>query len=253
MIGTIISAAMITAVATLGFSFMDLMQRQCIASSGEWHAIYPDVNSKQLEMIKSDKQIKTAIISKEPGYAYLEGSQNTNKPYLYIKEYSSEGYSHNPIHLLEGRLPVKPDELLISEDVRTNAKVDYQVGDVIELSIGSRISDGVLTDQKELNQMNSLIWDQDKVAESLTSDFTRTYTIVGIMERPEWELTWSPGYTALSYIDEKTVTAGETFDVSVIFNKINNKLSYAKIVCHGDVSLGTCTRGHDPHGIRCTL
>ena len=44
IIGTIISAAMITAVATLGLSFMDIMIRESIHANGEWHAKFLNVN-----------------------------------------------------------------------------------------------------------------------------------------------------------------------------------------------------------------
>lgn len=35
------------------------------------------------------------------------------------------------------------------------------------------------------------------------------YTIVGVIKRPTWEPTWSPGYTALSYVDESLIGAAE--------------------------------------------
>ena len=38
IIGIILSVAMLTAISTIFFSFMDLMQRDTIAKSGEWHA-----------------------------------------------------------------------------------------------------------------------------------------------------------------------------------------------------------------------
>ena len=88
IIGVIISVAMVTAVATLGVSFMDLMQRQTIANEGEWHVLYKDVNKDQLKAIKSDEETKTVVLSRDLGYALLEGSQNENKPYLFIKEYN---------------------------------------------------------------------------------------------------------------------------------------------------------------------
>ena len=52
IIGVIISVAMITAVATLGVSFLDLMIRQHIISNGEWHVQYKNVNANQIEVIK---------------------------------------------------------------------------------------------------------------------------------------------------------------------------------------------------------
>ena len=48
IIGTIISVAMITAVCTLGISFLDFMQRLTIADEGEWHVLYEGVNKDQL-------------------------------------------------------------------------------------------------------------------------------------------------------------------------------------------------------------
>jgi putative ABC transport system permease protein len=224
IIGTIISAAMITAVATLGLSFMDLMQRQVIASDGEWHAQFINVDKKQTEAIKLDKEVKTTILSRELGYANLEGSKNNNKPYLYIKEFNKEGYANFPINLMEGRLPQRSDELVISDAIRTNANVNYKIGDVLTLSIGQRFPLVEEENQQALSQDYSLEWNKDVVSEYLTKESEKTYKIVGIIERPTWEYTWSPGYTVLSYIDEKSVSPEETFDASVIFKHINNKL-----------------------------
>ena len=92
ILGSIISVAMITAVCTLGFSFMDLMQRITISETGEWHVLYKDVTIEQLEVIKNDEASKTVILSRDTGYAYLEGSQNPNKPYIFIKEYNEYGF-----------------------------------------------------------------------------------------------------------------------------------------------------------------
>ena len=82
IIGVIISVAMITAVTTIGISFMDLMQRQIIADEGEWHVLYKDVNTDQLAAIQGDEATKTIVLSKNRGYAWLSGSRNKNKPKL---------------------------------------------------------------------------------------------------------------------------------------------------------------------------
>lgn len=225
IIGTVISTAMITAVATLGFSFMDLMQRQSIADDGEWHVKWSSVNLEQLEGITSEKEFKTEILSRELGYSYLEGSKSNSKPYLYIKEFSKEGYERFPIDLLEGRLPQAADELVISKAIIDHAKVDYKIGDTLKLSIGDRIT--TKKDSGEmvyLTQYVPLEWEGDTIAENLKVNLSKTYTIVGIIKRPEWENTWSPGFTVLSYIGKDSIEPEDTFDVSVIFKKVNNKL-----------------------------
>lgn len=225
IIGTIISAAMITAVATLGLSFMDIMQRQSIAQNGEWHVKYSGVNTEQLENIQANKKVGETIINRDTGYAYLEGSQNLNKPYLCIKELSEEGFENFPIKLLNGRLPQNPGEIVINEKIISNAGVNYAVGDVIELTTGQRFSKIEDLSTEAMQQNCSLQWEDDTVTEYLTEEQKQTYTIVGIIEQPSnWEYNWSPGYTVISYMDENTVGAKDTFDVSVVFKKVNQKL-----------------------------
>lgn len=222
IIGTIISAAMITAVATLGLSFIDIMIRESIHQNGEWHARYLDVKKEQLEIVQSDSRIKKTILSRELGYSYLEGSDNIHKPYLYVMEYDKAGFENFPIELIQGRLPENSKELVISEAILTNARVPYQLGDRLKLSIGDRIAE-VQMDRETLGQVDGLVWNGDKAAEHLNQMLTKEYTIVGIIKSPEFEYTWAPGYTVLSYLDQDTITPSEQFDVSVIFRKVDNK------------------------------
>lgn len=137
IIGTIISVAMITAVATLAISFLDLMQRQTIEQNGEWHVRYHGVDTEQLSAIKGEKGTKDVIVSRDMGYAYLEGSTNDYKPYLFFREYSAKGFERFPITLQKGRFPTSPDELLISEHIITNAKVEFRIGDEITVPMGT--------------------------------------------------------------------------------------------------------------------
>ncbi len=223
IIGTIISAAMITAVATLGLSFVDIMIRECIHENGEWHAKFLDVNLEQLDTVQSDSRIKASMLRRDLGYSYLEGSDNINKPYLYVMEYDKASFENVPINIIEGRLPENSKELVISEAIITNARVDYKLGDIMKLRIGDRVSTSEAVSE-ELGQAQGLIWDGDMVAEHLTERLSKEYTIVGIIRRPNWEYTWAPGYTVISYLDENGLMSSERFDVSVIFDKVNNKL-----------------------------
>lgn len=224
IIGVIISVAMVTAVATLVVSFMDLLQRQTIATEGEWHVIYKNVNKEQIQAIYNHENTKNLILSRDTGFAFLDGSQNKNKPYIFIKEYNNEGFEKFPVKLKEGRFSQKPDEIVISEAIITNGKVDYQIGDSLSLDIGQRRS---LIDPEisiELTQNSSLHRDEEGIKEILEIQQSRQYTIVGIIERPSWEPAWSPGYTALSYIDEEYMSSDTKINASVVLNEINDKL-----------------------------
>ncbi|AOC91314.1 ABC transporter permease [Bacillus amyloliquefaciens] len=221
IIGVIISVAMLTAVATLGFSFFDLMKRQTIADSGEWHVLYKNVNKEQLQKIKNDNETEAAVISKDLGYASLKGGQNTNKPYLFIKAYNSQGFKKFPIELSKGRLPKTANEVVISEAIASDAKAEYKIGEHVTLDAGERFVKG---SDNPLDQSKSLRMENGKVTETLKGKTTRHYTVVGYIKRPIWEPTWAPGYTVISYVDETIIEANDQVNVAVILKKVNNSL-----------------------------
>ncbi|MEG6615011.1 FtsX-like permease family protein [Peptococcaceae bacterium 1198_IL3148] len=224
IIGVIISVAMVTAVTTLGVSFMELFQRQVIATEGEWHVLYKDVNKDQLEAIKNDEATKTLVVSKDRGYALLEGGQNDYKPYLFIKEYNPQGFKQFPIELSKGRLPQVANEVVLSEEITDNAKVEYQIGDSIQLNIGQRLIAEGEASGKVLTQYEPLQTMDGEKNETIKTDQTENYTVVGIIKRPTWEPAWAPGYTVIGYIDESMVSTNNTVNATVVLNKINRSL-----------------------------
>ncbi|WP_071394763.1 ABC transporter permease [Bacillus tuaregi] len=215
IIGVIISVAMITAVATLGVSFLDLMIRQEISDNGEWHVQYQNVTPEQIEAIAKDSETKSVILSSD-GYAALEDSNNINKPYLYFKNYNKTGMEHFPIEVLEGRLPRNENEIAISEAIESNAKVEYRIGEEITVDIGDRWDK---ENEKTLTQTDFLKWKDETINEELKINETKTVKIVGTIERPSWETSWSPGYTVIGYVDEQTLS--EKVDAFVVWKKIN--------------------------------
>lgn len=221
IIGVMLSVAMVTAVATLGFSYLDLMKRQTIADEGEWHVLYQDVNKEQLAAIKNDDETKTLVITKDLGYAPLEGGQNTNKPYLFIKAYDAQGLAQFPIELSKGRLPQTDKEVVISEAVATNAKVKYEIGDRLTLRIGKRFQVG---NDQPLGQTESLRMVDNEKNETLQNITTRDYTVVGFIKHPVWEPAWAPGYTTISYVDENLMGANDRVHAAVVLQKVNQSL-----------------------------
>src|SRR5690625_2871220 len=152
IIGVIISVAMLTAVATLGVSFLSLLQKQHIADEGEWHVLYKDVDEEQLKVIQEDKNTKSVVLSRDLGYSLLEESENDHKPYLFLKEYNEAGFKQFPIELIEGKMPVKENELLISEHVVSNGKVEYEIGDTVSLVVGERVFDDDAFEEDQIDQ-----------------------------------------------------------------------------------------------------
>ena len=219
IIGVIISVAMLMAVATLGVSFMSLLQRQEIADNGEWHALYRDVNEDQLAMIHSDENTESVILSKDAGYAYLEEGENNYKPYLFVREYNEAGFEKFPVELIAGKIPANENELIISEHIETNAGVKYEIGETLTLEVGDRV---VANNDEYLDQSRPLRTAEDDVnVETLSDQQTKQFTIVGIMKRPTWEPMTAPGYTVLTHLSEDYLANSEPVNVSVVWNKIN--------------------------------
>lgn len=224
IIGVIISVAMLTAVATIGVSFIDLFKRQTIADEGEWHVQYEHATKNQIETIRNDKDTKSLSLSNNLGYALLDGSKNENKPYLFVKQYNKEGLQHFPINVTKGRLPKSEQEIVVSDHIVENGKVEYKIGDELKLEVGDRIADDKEV-HNPLNQSDSLqVDDNENLQENLKNTSEKSYTVVGIIERPLWEPVWSPGYTAITYLDESKLTASNMVDVSVILKKIKSSI-----------------------------
>ena len=221
IIGVIISVAMVTAVATLVFSFSDLMIRQTIADSGEWHVQYQDVTKEQLAAIQADEATQTVAITRDLGYAPLEGGQNPNKPYLFIKEYDAQGFTQFQVELSKGRLPRTDKEVVISEPVATNAKVKYEIGDRLTLRIGERFEQG---GDHPLDQTEPLRREDGTLTETLQHIETKVYTVVGYIKRPVWETAWAPGYTIISYVDENFIGSTDQVNAAVVLQKIKPSL-----------------------------
>lgn len=221
IIGVIISVAMITAVITLGISFLDLMIRQDIAKNGEWHVQYRNVTAEQIKAIEDDSETKTTVLSKN-SYATFEESSNIYKPYFYFQQYNKTGMEQFPIQISEGRLPENENEVAISETVLNDAEAPYEIGNELTLNLGTRrntLSDAPLT------QNDPLAFDEDEtLMEELEISETKTVTVVGTIKQPNWEYSWSPGYTIIGYVDETSLAENKTVHALVALSKVNGKI-----------------------------
>ncbi|MCM3602965.1 FtsX-like permease family protein [Robertmurraya korlensis] len=224
IIGVIISVAMVTAVMTLGASFLDLLKRQAISMDGEWHVVYKDVNKEQIEIIQSDKETKKLVLSSDLGYAPLEGSQNVYKPYLFVKAFSSDGFKQFPVTLSEGRLPENENEMVISDSIESNGKVSLKIGDQLTLPVGNRMFIDESGTKVEYDQQTSLQMTEGEISEELQNQVTREYTVVGVMKRVSWEPTFSPGYTVITYLDDSRLDEIDQVNAVVVLEKVNKSL-----------------------------
>lgn len=224
LIGIIISTAMLSAVSTFCASFTELMRNEAIADNGNWHAMVSDVRMRDVPVFEDAGFVNEISLSRDVGYAKLEGSKNENKPYLFIRQFDENSGKNFPVDLVQGRMPKNDSELVLPQHLETNGGVKYKVGDQIMLDIGKRTNpDGFTFGQQDPYQ-GEVTYEDGKYAsgETFLPEQTRTYTVVGIIKRPNFESTWAPGYTAISYLDTGAVGPDDKVTVTLLAGKLNH-------------------------------
>ncbi|MBX4262761.1 FtsX-like permease family protein (plasmid) [Clostridium estertheticum] len=208
IIGVVLSAAMITAVATFGVSLLNYLANGAAQKYGDWHVEYLNVDSSFAQKRTLDNEAYNTATFENIGYAKLEGGKNPNKPYLSIAGFSKEAFDTLPITLVSGRLPKNSGEILVSMSVEANGGVKFAEGDKLSLAVGSRMNGN-----KNLGQHSPYISGK----ETLMPKATRTYTVVGICQRPGFEEYSAPGYTLITKAD-----AQDKADSLNLFVKLKN-------------------------------
>ena len=206
IIGTMLSAAMICASTTLVSSMQNFVLRCEIYSSGDWHGAVYDAAYKDYEDIRDSDRVSSAAYAQVLGYAKID-SANERKPYLYILggDAASGYFETMPVHLLLGTLPKDPTEIILPEHLTSNGKVNYTLGDTVTLDVGDRTLDGRrLGQDTPIYAYDSETHTEVVSGERLENTEPRTYTVVGIYERPAFEDYAAPGYTALTAANTKS-------------------------------------------------
>lgn len=198
IIGIILATALITAVAGMVTSFRETMIHYAKENYGNYHYEFIDVPKDDLKYIENNRNVESYYITEDIGYARLTKSSNEYKPYIYLMAYDDKALENSSIKLIEGRMPRNSEEIVISQHIIGDAKVDYQIGDKITAEIGKRISGkSVLMQETPYNDEK----------ESFQKETTKTYEIVGIIERPNRNIEpySAPGYSVITYLDHENI------------------------------------------------
>ncbi len=223
IIGVILSAAMITAVPTFIASFLSALQRSEIAQNGNWHARIQNVQVQNISVIETNSNIRSVVLAQELGFAPIIGSKGEQKPYLYFRSYDENGYKQMSIRLVSGRFPKTGSEVVISETIQNVAGVPYQIGDTIHVTLGQRqtLAGEAIMDNSGIRYQ----YDENGNATALDETFipgkTQTFTVVGVMERPSFENSWSAGCGVLGYVDKAMLAQADKVDVYLTARNID--------------------------------
>lgn len=196
IIGVILSTALMIGVGLLASSVRDNMIQEVIKTTGDYHAKIIDLNNENVKNLNNYDSVESISFQKTIGFSYLEESKNDYKPYLYISGINDNFKSF--LKLIDGRFPENSKEIVISQHIIDNGKVVYNIGDILNLDIGTRIFDDL-----EINKNTSFKEDKDNnLEENLNIKFNKSYKIVGIVERNFTESYEAAGYSVFTLNDE---------------------------------------------------
>ena len=233
IIGILLSTALITVVAGMITSGKATLQDYFIKNNGDYQVEFKDVPTEDLSYIAENRNIDNYFLTSDIGYARFNESTNEDKPYFHIVAIDNGAQSKLPIKLTEGRFPTNSSEIVISQNIYDYMQTEgnqldlsepenpLKIGETLTLDISKRLLDG-----KELTQDD--IYTQDEYLEPV---YTKTYTIVGIMERLNYTLEpySAPGFTALTYLDVNNL--GSTANIYANFTK-DGVRNYQEVLCN---------------------
>ena len=211
IIGIMLSVALITAVASMYASGIKSLIKYETIIKGDFHTAFYNVPTSDIDKFVNNRNIEKLNITEGLGYAKID-SKNEDKPYAYLKGFTKDALNNLSVRLVKGRLPENTNEIVIPTHLKTNGRLDLKLNDSITLEVGKRID----SKGDELSQSDKY---QNTAGEYLVETQTKTYKIVGIIERPATNIEYytAPGYTFITYVDSKNLSGN--VDIYAKFTK----------------------------------
>lgn len=215
IIGIALSAAMFTAVTSSVISFQSYLLRTEIASEGAWEGWLEGCSAASAELVKKDEAVKSYAQIANLGYAMAEGCKNEDKPYLFVAGIGKGFTDFSSITLIEGRMPENNREIVLPNHLKINGGVSFNVGDTLSLQVGKRANAGGKYKGELIGGQNTP-FQSEEGGETIVDAVSRSYTVVGICERPSYEPYTAPGYTALTLDNE---AESDSYDLMMTFEE----------------------------------
>lgn len=222
IIGVILSVAMFTAVTTAISTLYTHFARVEAYECGTYYLGFSAATHDALTEMQADADTKQLASGEYLGYARPVDQELREGRFVYVLSMSGNFSEMLPVHLTSGRMPENEHELLLPDHLSRTV----QIGQTLTLSLGDRTSEGYMLFQHS----------PYTEGEEFQARETREYTVVGTYERPDFEPTEGPGYTALT-VGEGTDSG--YFDVYVQLNASKTEALDAYALRYGDRAHGT--------------
>lgn len=195
IIGIVLSMTLFTAVLEGAWSGLVFMRDIESHLSGEYHGLLQNVSPETVSKVRKLDSVQKTEEFREVGFAKVNKDSKSD-PYLSILSADRKN-GLLPVSVISGRMPKNNRELLISSNMANSSNSEYRkinVGDTIDLTVGTR-------SYRDKQLLNS---DSYQEGEKLNNTDQRTYTVVGICQRPSDDLVSLnlPGFVALTTADK---------------------------------------------------
>lgn len=211
IIGIALSVAMFTSVTSIIVSFQQYLMNMEITRDGAWEGRMIATNEQCIQDISKDKRVKGMTVMDNLGFARIDDIRNEDKPYLMVEAIDDSFTDYSPINLLEGRMPKNSSEIVLSKHLEYNGGVKFDVGDTLKLQVGTRYYAEKKGDTPLPIEMEPF---QD--GETLKDKSEKTYTVVGICDRPTSEDYSAAGYSAFT---KKEAEKARSYDAFLTFTR----------------------------------
>lgn len=133
ILAIIVSVAMVTAVFTSAFSFINYFKNVSEAIDGSWHTyIHTDEFKDTESNLDTDSIEKYGI---DMWYARADVDGNTDSLEMYMNAVDDNYLELRNVVVSEGRAPLSENELLVHKKFMDRYKLDWKLGDTVKLPV----------------------------------------------------------------------------------------------------------------------
>lgn len=201
ILGIMLSVSLITATLTSVSSLFEFMRNVMGDENGTWHLYVDNLTDDKLDEMKKEDGVDESAVMYNIGYAKLEKSYVSDKPYLYVGAYDGNLDAICNFSVKEGRMPQNSSEIILPLDLEESGGIKYHVGDTLNLDLGIRTDDGhSVSEQWRYNSYSG--GENSSVQERWEKVGTKAYTVVGKYSCGMFEKYSLAGFTGITKADE---------------------------------------------------
>lgn len=228
--GIMLSTALITVVTGMAECAKQSYINSEIISNGDWTVGIKGQFDEDTAKSLAERGDVYGVYEKTPVGVARFDSKSAYKPYVQLTGLSPNTYGECCKSELEkGRFPESDDEILLTPQFCHFSEKTYDVGDTITLGVGSRWQKGKVTkasipkrDTQAYNEYHLPDdFDYSATDEELVEEFTKTYTVTGILKNTDGGLqpNYSSGavalYTGANYGGGRAVSCADTSEIDI--------------------------------------